>query len=287
MLVQGRDWTKGHPFLAAGAAAILAFTGGAGSAGTDTSGLEARLAAAEAAERSTAADADAAAEERDGLEAQLEQLRSEHSQLEERLAKLNARRPLPKLVGAKVARAETLAERFGWDISLRERYADVRPGTILEQTPAPGTEMRYDKTFKVVVAKAIPTLADVVGISQARATKTLRAAGYEVVVVEQVSTRKPGTVVAMSPGAGVAAIPGATVTLTIARKAPPPPAPSTASSSSGGSGCTPGYSPCLPPASDYDCIGGSGDGPKYTGYVTVTGSDPYGLDSDNDGAACE
>ena len=28
--------------------------------------------------------------------------------------------------------------------------------------------------------------------------------------------------------------------------------------------CTPGYSPCLPPASDYDCRGGSGNGPKYT-----------------------
>ena len=51
--------------------------------------------------------------------------------------------------------------------------------------------------------------------------------------------------------------------------------------------CTPGYKPCLPRASDYDCKGGSGDGPKYTGRVRVTGSDPYGLDSDNDGIGCE
>jgi hypothetical protein len=52
--------------------------------------------------------------------------------------------------------------------------------------------------------------------------------------------------------------------------------------------CTPGYKPCLKPASDYDCAGGSGDGPKYvSGPVTVTGSDPYGLDSDNDGIGCE
>lgn len=54
-----------------------------------------------------------------------------------------------------------------------------------------------------------------------------------------------------------------------------------------GSNCTPGYFPCLPPASDYDCIGGSGDGPEYTGLVTVTGSDPYGLDANNDGVGCE
>jgi hypothetical protein len=52
--------------------------------------------------------------------------------------------------------------------------------------------------------------------------------------------------------------------------------------------CTPGYSPCLPPASDYDCAGGIGDGPEYvSGPVTVTGSDPYGLDHDNNGVGCE
>jgi hypothetical protein len=43
----------------------------------------------------------------------------------------------------------------------------------------------------------------------------------------------------------------------------------------------------LPPASDYDCRGGSGNGPKYSGPVRVTGSDPYDLDRDGDGKACE
>ena len=59
----------------------------------------------------------------------------------------------------------------------------------------------------------------------------------------------------------------------------------------GGGGCTAGYSPCLPLGpSDYDCYGGGGDGPAYTEPgVTyhVTGSDPYGLDADNDGRGCE
>jgi len=47
--------------------------------------------------------------------------------------------------------------------------------------------------------------------------------------------------------------------------------------------CTSGYSPCLPPASDYDCAGGSGNGPKYAnGPIRVTGSDPYDLDRDGE-----
>jgi hypothetical protein len=54
------------------------------------------------------------------------------------------------------------------------------------------------------------------------------------------------------------------------------------------SSCSTGYRPCLPPASDYDCAGGSGDGPAYAnGPIYVTGSDPYDLDSEGDGIACE
>lgn len=59
-------------------------------------------------------------------------------------------------------------------------------------------------------------------------------------------------------------------------------------SSGGGASCTPGYNPCIPPGPDVDCAGGSGDGPRYIqGPVYVTGSDPYGLDSDGDGIGCE
>ena len=40
--------------------------------------------------------------------------------------------------------------------------------------------------------------------------------------------------------------------------------------------------------SDYDCAGGSGDGPYYVqGPITVVGDDHYDLDRDGDGVACE
>jgi hypothetical protein len=57
----------------------------------------------------------------------------------------------------------------------------------------------------------------------------------------------------------------------------------------GGGGCDPNYAgACLSPnSSDYDCAGGSGDGPDYTGYVEVVGDDHYDLDRDGDGIACE
>ena len=73
---------------------------------------------------------------------------------------------------------------------------------------------------------------------------------------------------------------------TVRRKAPPPP-PVTAAPPA--SNCHPSYTGgCLDPyASDYDCEGGSGNGPNYTGPVRVVGPDDFGLDSDGDGYGCE
>ena len=53
--------------------------------------------------------------------------------------------------------------------------------------------------------------------------------------------------------------------------------------------CHPSYKgACLDPkASDYDCLGGSGNGPKYTGLVRVVGPDVFRLDADHDGWGCE
>lgn len=56
-----------------------------------------------------------------------------------------------------------------------------------------------------------------------------------------------------------------------------------------GAECDPNYEgACLDPNSyDYDCESGEGDGPDYTGEVTIVGDDPYDLDRDGDGVACE
>jgi hypothetical protein len=53
--------------------------------------------------------------------------------------------------------------------------------------------------------------------------------------------------------------------------------------------CDPNYEgACLDPtSSDYDCEDGSGDGPDYTGEVSVVGDDHFDLDRDGDGTACD
>jgi hypothetical protein len=54
--------------------------------------------------------------------------------------------------------------------------------------------------------------------------------------------------------------------------------------------CDPNYEgACLTPGiGDYDCAGGSGDGPNYvSGPVAVVGADIYGLDANGNGIGCE
>jgi hypothetical protein len=66
------------------------------------------------------------------------------------------------------------------------------------------------------------------------------------------------------------------------RLGPPAPAPSPTCDSSYKGACL------KPNVSDYDCGGGSGDGPYYVqGPITVVGDDHYDLDRDGDGVACE
>jgi hypothetical protein len=72
-------------------------------------------------------------------------------------------------------------------------------------------------------------------------------------------------------------------------KGPHPPNDAGAAPGADDSGCDPSYEgACLDPsASDYDCEGGSGDGPEYTGTVTVVGDDHFDLDRDGDGVGCQ
>jgi hypothetical protein len=77
---------------------------------------------------------------------------------------------------------------------------------------------------------------------------------------------------------------------------PPKPATSAAkpapvrTSSSPRANCDSAYPDvCLRDGSgDYDCAGGSGNGPNYVdGPIQVRAPDPFGLDADHDGVGCE
>jgi hypothetical protein len=186
---------------------------------------------------------------------------------------------VPDVVGEKsVDVATSELEAAGFTVSVETRLTNSAPkGTVLRQSEPAGSLLELGGTVTLTVAKPLPKIPNVVGKTLANAKRALANAGFEVAkVTVQTSSKSKGTVISQSPVGGTSARPGRAVSLVTAKPAPEQ-----------SSNCTPGYSPCLPPASDYDCLGGSGDGPQYAGFVRVTGSDPYGLDADNDGYGCE
>jgi resuscitation-promoting factor RpfB len=134
---------------------------------------------------------------------------------------------------------------------------------------------------------------DVVGLTVAQAKSALSGARLRWrLTVRRTTASTSGTVVAQSPGGDRSRNPDSVITLIVAQ-APPAPKPTPraepTTEAPPAPTCHPSYvGACLDPnASDYDCLGGSGNGPKYTGRVTVVGPDVFDLDRDGDGIGCE
>lgn len=190
---------------------------------------------------------------------------------------------VPHVKGRTLVQARRKLKSAGLQIGhVSKRPSRAKPGTLLSQRVATGSKLKRGSKVAVIVAVPLPRVPSVVGQSSRAAVSELRRAGFTVAKTHRTtSTGRSGVVLAQSPAVGVRVRPAATVTVTISHVV-------RQRTVSQPSNCTPGYSPCLPPAYDYDCAGGSGDGPKYAvGPIRVTGSDPYGLDSDGDGFGCE
>lgn len=190
---------------------------------------------------------------------------------------------VPNLVGLDGARARSKLAASGLVALVASKLPSAQPvGTVLRQSKRAGKVVLEGSTVALVLAAPYPTVPGTAGMTQASAIRTLRGAGFRVRVSREiVSSGRNGVVLRQSPIGSTRVKPNSVITVVVASVVRPVAAPQPAAS------CTPGYSPCLAPASDYDCAGGSGDGPRYTGYVRVTGSDPYDLDADGDGVACE
>jgi resuscitation-promoting factor RpfB len=189
---------------------------------------------------------------------------------------------VPRVSGLAGKQAKRKLAAVGLVAFVAREVPSPRPtGTVLRQLKAAGTSIREGSSVGLVIAAPYPTVPGTAGMAQAAAAQRLRNAGFQVRVAHEVVTSgRDGAVLRQTPVGSSRVRPHSVITLVIANVVRPVVAPPP-------SNCTPGYSPCLAPASDYDCAGGSGNGPGYTGLVYVTGSDPYDLDADGDGVACE
>jgi beta-lactam-binding protein with PASTA domain len=127
----------------------------------------------------------------------------------------------------------------------------------------------------------------------ARAKATLADRELTGAIRYRTTARYPaGTVISQSRRTGTGVRPDSRITLVVAKAPPPPPttAPPPPPTTTPERSCDPSYPDvCLDPnASDYDCAGGSGNGPRYVeGPIRVRPPDPFDLDREGDGWGCE
>jgi hypothetical protein len=134
---------------------------------------------------------------------------------------------------------------------------------------------------------------ELVGMRLTTAKAALADRGLRARVTYRSTASHPaGTVISQSRRTGAGVLPDSRITMVVAKAPPPPPttAPPPPPTTTPARSCDPSYPDvCLDPnAVDYDCAGGSGNGPRYVdGPIRVRPPDPFDLDREGDGWGCE
>jgi hypothetical protein len=127
---------------------------------------------------------------------------------------------VPAVVGLSTAAAtEKLAQR-GYAAIVRGRVSSgARLGTVLSQSPAPGTELDRGGQVTIVAARGPSTVAvpNVVGLSVDQAVVRLRSAGLNARTVKVASAQPKDRVIRQAPPGGRQARKGSTAVLTASK----------------------------------------------------------------------
>lgn len=130
-----------------------------------------------------------------------------------------ARTQVPEVIGLMASHATRALRAEGLRAEIRLVRSTRPAGTVLDQTPAPDTEVASKSVVRLEVAKASPpvTIAvpRVVGSTAAEAKSSLRGLGLRWTVTRVESSKLEGTVVRQSPRVGSRLRKGQAVTLEV------------------------------------------------------------------------
>lgn len=124
-----------------------------------------------------------------------------------------------RVVGIDVGVARTRLAQDGLELRIaEERFSPLPEGTVIEQRPAPGVELKEGDRVTVVVSAGSEDFAmpDLVGTGLAYARGQLEDKGLEIRVVAEPSDATSDTVLSTNPATGSSMRTGDIVTLTVA-----------------------------------------------------------------------
>jgi len=126
---------------------------------------------------------------------------------------------VPDVTGLSSGAAQSELRQAGFSVRIAEERFSLEPkGTVLDQTPEPGTEAKTGDEVSLVVSEGSEEFAmpDVVGDGLQLATGKLKSLGLDIAIEVEPSDLPSDTVLASNPGPGTTVRTGDLVRLTVA-----------------------------------------------------------------------
>jgi beta-lactam-binding protein with PASTA domain len=128
---------------------------------------------------------------------------------------------VPNVIGLRSAVAVQRTHDKGLDVTKITAQSKWPPDIVFAQRPGAGTQLGQGQTVVISISNGRLAVPSVTALPLQQAQQRLTSAGFESKVKRVASTRPKGVVLEQSPAAGVTAVRGTTVKLTVSSGAKP------------------------------------------------------------------
>ena len=128
---------------------------------------------------------------------------------------------VPNVIGLREDAAAVRIHDRGLDVLPRTGTSNRPPGIAFAEKPGPGTQLDKGQTVTIFISSGRLAVPDVTGLPLTDAEQKLMSSGFKVEVKRVASSKPKGIVVSQEPVAGVSAVSGTTVKLTVSSAVKP------------------------------------------------------------------
>jgi beta-lactam-binding protein with PASTA domain len=122
---------------------------------------------------------------------------------------------VPNVIGLREQQAAIKIHDEGLDVLARTAPSNRPPNVVFAEKPGPGTQLGKGQTVTIFVSSGRLAVPNLIGLQEQQAVQKLQTLGFKVAVKRVASTHPKGIVIDQEPTAGVSAVSGTTVTISV------------------------------------------------------------------------
>ena len=122
---------------------------------------------------------------------------------------------VPNVIGLREQQAAIKIHDQGLDVLARTAASNRPPNVVFAEKPGPGTQLGKGQTVTIFVSSGRLAVPNLIGLKEPQAVQKLQTLGFKVAVKRVASTHPKGIVIDQEPTAGVTAVSGTTVTISV------------------------------------------------------------------------